>query len=210
MSAASVYSRRILIAGDVLEHRDFAVRMLETGGCTVEFADDATQALRAVERSHYDLILLRVDRPDSDRLDATAVNEARPLAAVSVPTVAVAAPLSTVRLLELIEQHARPRSGDADIAALASGYLAARTQELAELKTHLAQRHFDAIRRWAHRVKGTGRSYGFEDVTNLAGTLETAAQAGDEAGVRALLEALDTTVARLRASPSHTSHEESS
>lgn len=98
---------------------------------------------------------------------------------------------------------------DADLAALASGYLAARTQELAELKTHLTQRNFDAIRRCAHRVKGTGESYGFADLTDLAGKLESAAQAADETGVRILLDALGTTVARLRASPPHTSHEAS-
>ena len=201
MSTAHVYSRRILIAGNLLEQRDFAVRMLETGGCTVDFVNDATQALRAAQRTQYDLILLGVDQRDGGRIDTSAV---------SVPIVKVAAPLSTVRLLELIEQHARPRSADADLAALASGYLAARAQELAELKTHLTQRHFDAIRRWAHRIKGTGGSYGFGELTELAGQLESAAHAADQTRVRTLLDAIDTTVVRLRASRSHTSHEESS
>lgn len=78
MSAASVIPRRILIAGDVLEHRDFAVRMLETGGCNVEFVSDAAEALRAAERAQYDLILLRVDPPQRDRLDAAGGNQAPP------------------------------------------------------------------------------------------------------------------------------------
>lgn len=77
-----------------------------------------------------------------------------------------------------------------DLADLLPGYLAARQREIPELRALLAERNLDGIRRIAHRLKGTGGTYGVAELTRLGDHIESAAQAGDEEAIRELLDQL--------------------
>ena len=77
-----------------------------------------------------------------------------------------------------------------DLADLLPGYLAARQREIPELRAFLAERNLDGIRRIAHRLKGTGGTYGLAELTRLGDHMESAAQAGHEEAIRELLDLL--------------------
>ncbi|RMF13859.1 MAG: Hpt domain-containing protein [Candidatus Dadabacteria bacterium] len=63
-------------------------------------------------------------------------------------------------------------------ADLVEPYLAQRRAELEDWRRMLEQGNFEDLRRVAHRVRGSGGSYGVRPLSDLAGELEAAAVAG--------------------------------
>jgi signal transduction histidine kinase/CheY-like chemotaxis protein/HPt (histidine-containing phosphotransfer) domain-containing protein len=68
------------------------------------------------------------------------------------------------------------------------GYLEKRRAEVPLYREALSAADFPTISRLAHKMKGTGTGYGFERLTELGATLETAARAGDAASVTKALD----------------------
>ena len=63
---------RVLVAEDNLVNQKVATHMLERWGCRVDVVGDGRQALEAVARVAYDLVLMDVQMPEMDGFDATA------------------------------------------------------------------------------------------------------------------------------------------
>jgi PAS domain S-box-containing protein len=63
---------RILLAEDNVVNQRLAMRMLEKQGHTVVVAGDGVTALRALERGRFDVVLMDVQMPLMDGVDATA------------------------------------------------------------------------------------------------------------------------------------------
>ena len=59
------------------------------------------------------------------------------------------------------------------------GYLAKRKAEVALHRAAFATGDFEAIKKMAHKMKGTGTGYGFARLTELGATLEKAALESD-------------------------------
>jgi PAS domain S-box-containing protein len=76
------------------------------------------------------------------------------------------------------------------LEALAPKYLSARRKELPEMVALLAASEFEQISSRGHNMKGTGRSYGFPDLTEIGAALERSAKHGDH-------EAIDKQLMRL-------------
>jgi CheY-like chemotaxis protein len=64
-------SLRVLLAEDNLINQEVANRMLARLGCRVDVVGDGRQAVEAARRDHYDLIMMDVQMPDLDGLEAT-------------------------------------------------------------------------------------------------------------------------------------------
>ena len=64
---------RILLAEDNMVNRQLAARMLEKRGYTVVIAKNGIEALEAVEREELDLVLMDVQMPEMDGLEAIRV-----------------------------------------------------------------------------------------------------------------------------------------
>jgi len=62
---------RILVAEDSLFNQKLAVGLLEKHGHRVDVAGDGKEVLSALERQSYDLVLMDVEMPEMDGLDAT-------------------------------------------------------------------------------------------------------------------------------------------
>lgn len=81
---------------------------------------------------------------------------------------------------------------------LIPGYLAARRDEVPEMRALIAAGDFERLAWLAHDVKGSGGSYGFLDLTRLGGALEMSAQEGDANELRELVAQLDDYLGRIQ------------
>ena len=61
----------ILLAEDNPVNQKVALRMLERIGFSAEVANNGVEALAALERAHYDVILMDMQTPEMDGLEAT-------------------------------------------------------------------------------------------------------------------------------------------
>jgi PAS domain S-box-containing protein len=68
---ASRYPLKILLAEDNLINQKVALRMLQRLGYRVDVAANGLEVLDAIKRQHYDLILMDVQMPEMDGVEAT-------------------------------------------------------------------------------------------------------------------------------------------
>ena len=77
------------------------------------------------------------------------------------------------------------------LAALQRGYLVDCRADAAKMRACTADQRFDDVRRLAHRMRGTGATYGFAALSTLGDGLESSAIARDVGRLVALLNELD-------------------
>jgi signal transduction histidine kinase/CheY-like chemotaxis protein/HPt (histidine-containing phosphotransfer) domain-containing protein len=119
-------------------------------------------------------------------------------------------PIAKTRLLQAIDEYAQngrrvDKSVDAEhspaarrtmiqvpegLEEIAPSYLAARKEEVALSTRALRDYDFDRIRALAHNWKGTGSSYGFDDLTTLGTAIENSATRHDALAVQEQLAQL--------------------
>jgi signal transduction histidine kinase/CheY-like chemotaxis protein len=119
---------RILIVEDNPINQMVAVKILAKIGFNADTAPNGIQALRALEKAPYDLVLMDVQMPEMDGLEATRLIRRNSLKALnhSVPIVAMTA-------------HAMKSDCDDCLKAGMNGYIA---------KPITAQTLVDALQRW--------------------------------------------------------------
>ena len=62
---------RILLAEDLLVNQKLALRLLEQMGYRADVASNGIEAIESIERQPYDVILMDVQMPEMDGLEAT-------------------------------------------------------------------------------------------------------------------------------------------
>jgi two-component system, sensor histidine kinase and response regulator len=82
---------RILLADDNPLNCRLAVLMLEKAGHTIDVVEDGAAAIEAVRAKDYDLVLMDVQMPQVDGLEATRRIRALPIAQAGIPVIAITA-----------------------------------------------------------------------------------------------------------------------
>ncbi|HEY2071602.1 MAG TPA: response regulator [Rhizomicrobium sp.] len=88
---ASGGSLRILLAEDNKINQKFALVLLEKAGHRVDLAENGHQAVDAIRRGDYDVVLMDVQMPELDGIGATREIRALPHPKCSVPIIAMTA-----------------------------------------------------------------------------------------------------------------------
>ena len=74
---------------------------------------------------------------------------------------------------------------------LVAQYLDSCRQDLTRLHAALAAGDYDRARRLGHQMKGTGRPYGFADITLIGSAIEKAAVAGSAIELASQIQLLE-------------------
>jgi two-component system, sensor histidine kinase and response regulator len=83
---------RVLVAEDNVVNQEVAVGLLSRAGHSVIVANNGREALALLEREHFDLVLMDVQMPEMDGLEATAaIRDREKSTGLHVPIVAVTA-----------------------------------------------------------------------------------------------------------------------
>ncbi len=148
----------------------------------------ATRAIREIER--------RIGRRAVPILALTANAEREDIEACRAAgcTAHLAKPVSKAALLRAIEDlfvseqpteqpKTDPEATPANVESLVPRYLSARRKELREMVACLAASDFEKISVRGHDMKGTGRSYGFQAITDIGAALERLAEHRDKDGI---------------------------
>ena len=80
---------------------------------------------------------------------------------------------------------------DPEIAPLVPAFLDLRRADVRAFRESLHAGAYPAIQFTAHKMKGTGRGYGFTTISRLGGELEVAAHEQDVAAMTRLIDELD-------------------
>ena len=77
-----------------------------------------------------------------------------------------------------------------ELAVIVPEYLEKRSRDCISIERLLAEKRWDTIQLLGHQMKGTGGSFGFDEISEIGEALENAALDGNDAGIRAAVERL--------------------
>ena len=143
VAAASVRIRplEILLADDGLVNQEVAVGLLEMRGHRVEVVNTGREALDALRRRSFDVVLMDLEMPDMDGLEATAaIREQERLDGGHIPIIAMTAhaikgfsqQCLEAGMDDYITKPIKPQEMFRIVESLASEALAAATDECDE------------------------------------------------------------------------------
>ncbi len=203
----------VLVAEDTPELQVLERRILESMGLTVEVANHGGEALELATRGSFDLVLMDMQMPEMDGIEAT---RAIRRAGIEVPVVALTAnvmqkhrdafkaagcngflgkPIDREVLKQVLGQYlSQEEKGKAVLAAdpiidLMDDELMAIFVERTTEHRNLLQQAFDdqdweQVRFVSHTIKGSGTSFGYPELTRLGKVVNDAIERHDETGIR--------------------------
>jgi signal transduction histidine kinase/CheY-like chemotaxis protein len=212
---------RVLVADDVDDLRLLVRTWVEATGAAVLEAAHGEEACALVRGGGIDLVLMDMHMPVMDGPQAVATLRAEgfrlPIHACSADVMpeeverfialgcdgALAKPIDRGALYRVLARHLREAAAAAPAAdpmaaalqAIRARFIGAAPAEREALAGALASGDTAALRKLAHRLKGSAGTFGFVDISAAAAALETAL--ADDDAVPARLQALDALLAGL-------------
>jgi PAS domain S-box-containing protein len=223
--------RSLLLADDSEDNVFLMQAFLRGSGRRLDVASDGAEAVAKFRSGRYDLVLMDVNMPVMDGHAATRAIRAweaenrrqrTPILALTAHALqsevdkSVAAgcdahlskPIQREALLAAIAAHEGGRPAKRIVATAPAGleelsrrYLAKRKDGMAALRHLVEAGDCDRVRGCAHDIKGSGASYGFPPLTEMARQLEQAAIGRDLALMSAALQTMEGYLAAVEIGP---------
>jgi CheY-like chemotaxis protein len=214
---------RILIAEDSEYNLALLKAYLKDSGFELDFAANGQIAVDKVISGHPDLVLMDLQMPLMDGLEATrvirqweAATQARPIPILALTAHAagdgagwsleagctehLTKPIKKATLLEAIARHLSGKiriTPPEGIESLVPAYLANLRRDMSEILAGADSKGCELARRLGHQFKGEGESYGFPEITRTGAAVELAAMADDADEIRNQILALSTYLDRV-------------
>lgn len=206
--AARTHRRlKLLAADDVPEVGWLLESLLASSQCTLEVVRDGAEAVSRARDGSYDVILLDLEMPGTDGVQA-----ARAIRANETSSGRAAVPILIVSGHDLEAATGDTTGEDAagdevvtpdpEIAPLVPEFLKNRRADVARLRTLIDTEDWEGVRTAGHKMKGTGRGYGFARITDLGRAIEAAGADADGAAARDAVARLSAYLDRVRVAAS--------
>jgi CheY-like chemotaxis protein len=196
---------RILLVDDSPDLARLVTAYLAPTGWTLDIVETGERAVAQATTAQYDVVLMDIDLPGLDGATAAHAIRAADLARGVSPTpiIAMTAFDPGQPAAEAAPARASNRQAevvtidDPEVAPLVPAFLAQRRADVGAFRDALGARAYQAIQSTAHKMKGTGRGYGFDTISRLGGELEVAAHEQDTDAMRRLIDELDDYLRRV-------------
>jgi CheY-like chemotaxis protein len=203
---------RILLVDDSPELVLLVRTYLNQTGWTIDVVESGERAVSQAMSEAYDVVLMDIDLPGLDGATAAHAIRAADLARGATPTpiiamtafdpgpaaeFPVAAPPEAQSPPAPVEDEAVVTIDDPEIAPLVPEFLELRRADVTDFRRWLPQGAYTMIQSTAHKMKGSGRGYGFATISRLGGALEVAAHEQDAAAMARLIDELDDFLRRV-------------
>jgi signal transduction histidine kinase/CheY-like chemotaxis protein/HPt (histidine-containing phosphotransfer) domain-containing protein len=214
---------RLLLVEDNPENVILMRAYLDNLGLALDHAGSGEEAIEKRSKNAYDVILMDIQMPIMDGYAASRAIRAWEEAnrAPRVPIVALTAhafvgaaadsmqagcdahltkPVDRRDLLEAIAKHAQAGKSESveelenSVAAYRPVYLAKRQADLEKMRAALTAADFALIQSIGHNCKGTGKGFGFPEISALGLNIEQAAKASDADRLRECIDNLESFV----------------
>jgi CheY-like chemotaxis protein/HPt (histidine-containing phosphotransfer) domain-containing protein len=206
---------RILLVDDATEVAVLVRAFLNGTMWELDVVGDGERAVAQATTERYDLVLMDIDLPGMDGATAAHAIRAADLARGAAPTPVVAltafdsppagstsAPPprgdDTVAAENIAADPDVVRIDDPEIAPLIPEFLANRRADVQLFREALAERDLGRVQSCAHKMKGSGRGYGFTTISRIGSDLELAAHGQEAAKAAALVDELESYLSRVR------------
>jgi CheY-like chemotaxis protein len=195
---------RVLAADDVPEVGWLLEALLASTGCSLEMVRDGGAAISRAKDGTFDVILLDLEMPGTNGLEAArAIREQeRAMDRDPVPLVIVSGhDLEHAPPPDDVDAGAEVVTPDPEIAELVPEFLENRRKDIIRLQMSIDAEDWEAVRSAGHRMKGTGRGYGFTRITDIGRSIEEAGANEDGAGAREAIAQLARYLDRVKVAP---------
>jgi CheY-like chemotaxis protein len=204
LAARTHRNLRLLAADDVPEIGWLLESLLESTGATLEVVGDGAKAIERAAHETFSVILLDLEMPGVNGLEAArAIREhERQTGRDPVPIVIASGhDLNTTPVEPDADGGDDTVRPDPEIAPLVPEFLENRRNDITRVNALIAGADWDDVRSLGHKMKGTGRGYGFARITEIGGALEQAGMNEDAEAARHAVEALQRYLDRVRVLP---------
>jgi CheY-like chemotaxis protein len=198
---APLATPRILLVDDAPDIALLVGAYLKDTPCTVEVVADGERAVSQASIEPYDLVLMDIDLPGLDGATAAHAIRAADLARGARPTPVVAMSAVGSGLQQSTpEQPADDvvTLDDPDTAPLVPGFLQNRRDDVDAIRPLIEAADFGRVQALGHRMKGTGKSYGFAEISRIGSAIELAAHQNDAVALEKLVNELDAYLTRVK------------
>lgn len=191
---------RILLVDDAPDIAVLVNAYLKGTNCTLDVVGDGQRAVAQAASQPYDLVLMDVDLPGLDGATAAHAIRAADLArgARPTPVVALSAMGTGLAPRESEDEEDRVVLDDPDTAPLVPAFLDNRRQDIHQMRQLLEHGDFARIQSVGHKMKGTGRSYGFTAISRIGADIERAGREQDAPALERLINDLNSFLSRVK------------